>query len=242
MEKKTNSKKIICAVLVIFTGICFMGSTYFNTKKHKVFNDMNELYYEEVISLETNIEEINEEENELIQEKQEEIIIPEEIVEEISETTTKKQETVKTETTKKTTKKTTQAKNIYIGTLKIPTIKLERGFLSVNSKYNNVNRNIYTVPGSDMPDEENGNLMLASHSGNSSISFFKNLYKLKLADDVYLNYNGKEYHYKVRNIYTDSKTGDVKVVRNKYVNTLTLITCTKNDNKTQTIYICELVK
>ena len=86
----------------------------------------------------------------------------------------------------------------------------------------------------------NGNLILASHSGTSSISFFKNLYKLELNDDVYVNYNNKDYHYKVTDIYTDIKDGDIGIRRNKNKTTLTLITCTKNDKTTQTVYICEI--
>ena len=42
---------------------------------------------------------------------------------------------------------------------------------------------------SNYPDVAKGNLILASHSGTSSISFFKNLYKLEVNDDVYVNYN-----------------------------------------------------
>ena len=64
----------------------------------------------------------------------------------------------------------------YIGTLIIDKINLNRGFYSINSKYNNVDHNIMVVETSNMPNITNGNLILASHSGSSSISFFKNLY------------------------------------------------------------------
>ena len=47
--------------------------------------------------------------------------------------------------------------------------------------------------------------------------------------------------YAMNNIYTDIKDGDVAIKRNKNKNTLTLITCTKGDKETQTIYICELI-
>ena len=66
-------------------------------------------------------------------------------------------------------------------------------------------------------------------------------YKLENGDLVDTTYNNKEYHYKISNIYTDIKDGDVAIKRNKNKNTLTLITCTKGDKETQTIYICELI-
>ena len=85
------------------------------------------------------------------------------------------------------------------------------------------------------------NFILAAHSGTSSVSFFKDLYKLKLNDEVIITYKDKEYKYIIKNIYTDTKDGNVTIKRNKDKTTLTLITCTKNDNKTQTIYIAERI-
>ena len=52
---------------------------------------------------------------------------------------------------------------------------------------------------------------------------------------------GRKYNYKIVNIYTDSKDGTVTIYRNENKSCLTLITCTKDDSTTQTIYIFELV-
>lgn len=130
--------------------------------------------------------------------------------------------------------------NEYIGILKIPKIGLEKGLVSKNSYYNNVNRNIFILNESDMPDKEKGNVILAGHSGNSRISFFKNLYKLEINDYVSIFYNGSEYKYKVVNLYEIEKTGKANIVRNVEKSTLTLITCKQNTNK-QIVYICELI-
>lgn len=130
--------------------------------------------------------------------------------------------------------------NEYIGILKIIKIGLEKGLVSKNSYYNNVNRNIFILNESDMPDKEKGNVILAGHSGNSRISFFKNLYKLGINDYVSIFYNGNEYKYKVVNLYEIEKTGKANIVRNVEKNTLTLITCKQNTNK-QIVYICELI-
>lgn len=67
----------------------------------------------------------------------------------------------------------------YVAVLKIPSIGLEKGLVSKDSYYNNVNKNIKILDESDMPDKENGNVILAAHSGNGRTAFFKNLNKLK---------------------------------------------------------------
>ncbi len=226
--------RVTIFVLIIFVGVCILGSTYYNTKKYEVFDDMNEKYYEEIGSLIESDEPVDNVKTKDISVKPIDNNNNTVIDEPVTPVTT-------TKTTTTTTKVTTSDnKNIYVGYLNIPKINLQRGFTDINSKYNKVNKNIYVHPSSSYPDKVNGNLILASHSGTSSISFFKNLYKLELNDDVYVNYNNKDYHYKVTDIYTDVKDGDIGIRRNKNKTTLTLITCTKNDKTTQTVYICEL--
>ena len=51
---------------------------------------------------------------------------------------------------------------------------------------------------------------------------------------------GWEYVYKIDKIYNERKTGRVRILRNKNNTTLTLITCTKDDNYHQTVYIAYL--
>ena len=132
-----------------------------------------------------------------------------------------------------------QRKIEYIAVLKIPKINLERGLVDPNSYLNNVNYNIQFLKNSAMPDQRYGNVMLAAHSGNARVSYFKNLNKLKMDDNVSISYKGKIYNYKVVNIYDIEKTGKAQIIRNKNVSTLTLVTCRHNTNK-QIIVICEL--
>lgn len=129
----------------------------------------------------------------------------------------------------------------YIGTLEIPKINFKRGFLDIDSKDNYVDKNIQVIKTSNYPDVENGNFIIAGHSGNSYISFFNQLYKLVIGDIAYVYYNNIKYTYKIVNIYTQPKTGVIGIYRNTNKTTLTLITCTKNDKTTQTIYIAELI-
>lgn len=129
----------------------------------------------------------------------------------------------------------------YLGVLEIPKIGLKRGFYSTDSKYNNINYNVTLVEGSNLPDVSQGNLILMAHSGDSYISYFAYLYRLSVGDDCYVTYNGVNYHYVIVDIYDVNKIGVVSIKRDKSKNTLTMITCTKDNDYLQTVYIAELV-
>lgn len=131
-----------------------------------------------------------------------------------------------------------QVKINYIAVLKIPKINLERGLVDPNSYLNNVNYNLEILDESAMPDQKNGNVIIAGHSGNARISFFRNLNKLVIGDEVFIDYKNNTYKYKVVDIYDIEKTGTAEIIRNKNKSTLTLITCRHSTNK-QIIVICE---
>lgn len=128
----------------------------------------------------------------------------------------------------------------YIGVLEIPKINIKRGFLNVKDKGNNVNKNLQVIKGSDMPNVKNGNLIIAAHSGNSYISYFKNLHKLSNDDVAYVYFNNIKYTYKVAGKYDAEKNGKVTIHRDNKKNTLTLITCSQTDKTKQIVYILEL--
>ena len=127
----------------------------------------------------------------------------------------------------------------YIGELSIPKIKLRRGFVSKESRYNNIEYNITVANEANYPDVPLGNFILMAHSGNAYTSFFDKLYKLQIGDEASVSYNAVTYNYRLTNIYNQAKTGTVAIYRNPNVKTLTLITCTHNDDYNQTIYIFE---
>ena len=135
----------------------------------------------------------------------------------------------------------TEISNDYIGYLTIPKINLTKGFLDKRSIENDVEKNIQIVEGSNYPDTERGNLIIAGHSGTGWKAFFNDLYKLQIGDTAYITYKNKKYIYNIVNIYTQPKTGKLAIYRNYDKTTLTLITCTNNVSTTQTIYIAELV-
>lgn len=129
----------------------------------------------------------------------------------------------------------------YLGVLEIPKIGLKRGFYNVGSRYNNIQYNVTMLEGSSLPDVVNGNLILMAHSGDAYISYFAYLYRLNVGDYVYVTYNGYVYQYQIVNIYEVAKNGTVKIQRNYDRTTLTMITCTKNNDYAQTVYISELI-
>ena len=74
----------------------------------------------------------------------------------------------------------------------------------------------------------------------ADIDFVKKIYNIEVNDDIVIHYNNKKYVYKIDKIYNEKKTGRVRILRNKNNTTLTLITCTKDDNYHQTVYIAYL--
>lgn len=133
-----------------------------------------------------------------------------------------------------------QTKVNYIAILKIPKIKLERGLVELSSYLNNVKYNLQWIDGSSMPDQVNGNVIIAGHSGSARVSYFRKLDQLVIGDSVSIDYKNKTYNYKVVDIYDIEKTGTAEIIKNKNTTTLTLITCRHNTNK-QIVIICEMV-
>ena len=132
---------------------------------------------------------------------------------------------------------TNNSKN-FIGYLEINKINLHLGFVSKNSIYNDVSKNIQLLDKSDYPDNENGTVIIAGHSGTGPLAYFKDLYKLELNDISNIYYNNTVYTYKLVDIYNVLKTGTVKI-KKKSSKGLVLITCTYNDKSSQTVYIFE---
>jgi len=212
MSKNT---KIIFSFIILFIGLFIFASEYFNSKKIAVYDYMNELYYNE------------------------EVIVAD--IDEIIEETNEEKENNKEESKDTSYKEYVENKSIYIGYLSIPDINLKKGFTEKTSIYNTVSKNIEILDSSDYPDKENGNVIFAAHSGNSSVSYFNKLHLVNIGAYVYIDYKDVTYTYEIKDIYEVEKTGKAEIKRRKGVSTITLITCTKNNNSTQTIYIGELI-
>ncbi len=72
----------------------------------------------------------------------------------------------------------------YLLTLEIPKIKLKRKIYNLESKNNNVNKNIELLKPFIEPSNKNGIIILAGHNGNSNVSYFNKLYKLNINDNI----------------------------------------------------------
>ena len=206
-NQKKNKKKgcLLLGIFLIFISIGMILNKYYQRNEIQDLekNNINDFYeLQEEIS--------SNQENEIKQEKQEEVKAKGNI-----------------------------DKEPYLAVLKIDKINLERGIYSINSKNNNVNKNIQLLKESNLPDEANGNVILAGHRGNSYKAYFKNLVKLDNGDEAKLVYNGKKYIYSLSNSYEVEKTGKVEISRNINKQTLTLITCKHNTNK-QIVFVFEL--
>ncbi len=131
-------------------------------------------------------------------------------------------------------KKETTSNITYTAVLEIPKINLKRGVVNNTKNFRSINYAISVDNSSKYPDE-NGNFILYSHSGNSSIAFFNKLYKVDKDDDIYVYYNGIKYHYKVVKKYDIEKTGKAKVISSKSDKYITLITCNQSRNGYQIV-------
>lgn len=215
MDNNKLRMLVATGVILIAVGITIMLNDFIVERREKVFSQMN-LELTEIL---------NENVSNDVTDAQAEEHVDE--TEDVQENVPKETPVVNYET--------------YVGILDIPKIGFSRGFYKKESSLNNVKFNLKILPQSNYPDEDKGNVIIIGHSGNYSNSYFGNLYKLALDDTASITYNGKKYTYKIVNIYTDKKDGTVTIYRDETKKCLTLITCTKDDDTTQTIYIFELV-
>ena len=85
-----------------------------------------------------------------------------------------------------------------------------------------------------------GTLILASHSGNSPISYFKNLDLLNSGDVIKIIHNSFEYYYIIIDIYKIDKNGKFQYSNEN--KTICLVTCDKKNKHKQVVYKGKLVK
>lgn len=106
----------------------------------------------------------------------------------------------------------------YYGYLIIPEIKMKLGFYDLDSKENNVNKNVMLI---------NSNIdntyILAAHSGSGRLAYFNDLRYLDVNDDIYLRFQNEEKHYKVTNIRKVIKNGKISIKNEE--NQIILTTC-----------------
>lgn len=212
--KRINFKyQIAAGVTLLLVGTLLLFSNYIKDKRDVVFSEMNLVLSSMDIGL-----------------VDDPIEVEETPTEEVEETTEVQEEETQEDYTYEE----------YLGVIDIQKINLYKGFYDKTSNLNNVKFNLYVLSVSAYPDIERGNLIIAGHSGNYNNSYFRNLYLLEVGDDIVIHYNNKKYIYEISKIYLEDKDGSVRIIRDNSKTTLTLITCTKDDNNHQTIYISYL--
>lgn len=163
-------------------------------------------------------------------------------ISEVEDNSLSMNETLQGEVEHKKIEKKSDYTTYYIGYIEIPKIHLKKGFVDKKSRQNNVEQNVTIVNPSSYPNIEKGNFILAAHSGNGYVGYFRNLYQLKRGDKVYIQYEGIKYTYQIKDIYEQPKKGTIQIYRDRQKTVLTLITCTNNNDKTQTVYIAEQIE
>jgi len=121
--------------------------------------------------------------------------------------------------------------NDYLGIILIPKINVKNFFYNFDDSKNNVNQNVQLLSNSEMPDVKGSSILLAAHSGNSYLGYFKNLYKLTLGDKIIIYYQNKPYEYYVNEIYEQEKDGNITYHKNSNDNLLILTTCSGKDKQ-----------
>lgn len=215
MREKKLKRQIFSGLVLVLVGCSLLFNDYVVAKREKIFSQTN-LELTELLK------------NEVTQEETPAVEDPVNQEEHVPEETPVVMDPVRDYET-------------YVGILEISKIGFSRGFYLKESSLNNVKFNIKILDSSSYPDEDKGNTIIIGHSGNYSNSYFGNLYQLVVGDTASITYNQKKYTYQIVNIYTDTKDGTVTIYRDDSKTCLTLITCTKDDETTQTIYIMELL-
>lgn len=230
-------KVLRLGIIILVLGISLISFEYFTAKKTYAFDYMNNKLYLSSSEMPEYVE-LEDEEGVTTEEETEE-----EEVEEQQTTTPQNNNNNSNNTGSTPTKKEPKKETYYyVGYLEISKIKFKRGFVDINSRDNVVSKNITIISGSKYPNVDKGNFIIAGHSGTGVHSYFKNLYKLSLNDTAVVYYKNVKYTYKIVKIYKQPKDGSIAIYRDYNKTTLTLITCTKDDKKSQTVYVAELVK
>lgn len=129
----------------------------------------------------------------------------------------------------------------YTAIIEIPKINLKKGVVDSTNNFRSINYAISVDKNSNYPNEK-GNFILYAHSGSSYISYFKNLNKVNINDDVYVYFSGVKYHYVIYDKYDIEKTGKAKIITSKDNNYITLITCNQDRKGYQVIVIGKLLE
>lgn len=125
--------------------------------------------------------------------------------------------------------------------LEIPSIDLYKGAYNINSSYNNVSYGLEVLSDSTYPNTDNSVTIIASHSGLSIVSYFKNLKYLEYNSIANIYYDNILYTYTLEQTLLVDKTGTIDLYIDTNTKSLVLITCKENTNQ-QYVFIFYIKK
>lgn len=135
-----------------------------------------------------------------------------------------------------------QPENIDLfGVIEIPKINLQNPIYKENDPKNNVDQNVTLLEENITTTEENFSIVLASHSGNGTHAYFRNLEQLEIGDKIYLKQQNKTYQYEYFKKIEVDKTGTIYVENYSFPHII-LITCSKTKKDKQEVYYAKLVE
>ncbi len=212
IDKLNNRQFVTLALIAIFCGIIILGHDYFKGKKTDVYDQMSILLLDDV-NPNPDLEPGHNPD-------------PDPIIPTPIRTTIR---SYNPSPNPQPSPKPNPVIYNYTGRLVIKKIGLNKGFLKCGATGNNVDKNVAVVCGFEYPTIEASNLILAAHNGSTNVAYFKNIPKLQIGDTAIVQYDHKQYTYRMVQRYLDPK-GDsrIKVNKNGVVKQLTLVTCNKD--------------
>ncbi len=122
------------------------------------------------------------------------------------------------------------ANNVRFYTITIPSLNISDATVSIGGE--DLSDNLIQYPGTALPGK-NGNSVIFGHSilplffdPENYLSIFSTLDKLDEGDEVYINYDGISYIYKVKDMF-EVKPTDIQILdQDSNGSFLTLVTCT----------------
>lgn len=127
--------------------------------------------------------------------------------------------------------------NLYDAVLEVKSLNLKQGI--VKYKNSNIDKNVVYLYPEKINNLSSQNLVIAAHSGNTSLSFFHNLNKLKEDEKVNIYFKGNKYIYEIISIKEKDKDGIINI-EHQDNSKLYLTTCSENDESKQLIVIANL--
>lgn len=126
--------------------------------------------------------------------------------------------------------KTTIESKVDFYTVSIPKLKIENAIVSIGGE--DLSKNLVQYPGTALPGK-NGNAVIFGHSilpifynPKNYMAIFSTLPTLKEGDDIFINYDGVAYKFKVEELFEIYPT-DIQILeQNPSDSFITLVTCT----------------